>query len=208
MKRAGVAADTSPSTEERMLAAARACLLRSGYAAVSTRAVAEEAGVPLSQIHYYFGSKRQLLLTVLESENARLLERQRALYAGPELLSVKWQRACDYLDEDLHSGYVRILHELWGQSYSDPDLAVALREAISGWHELLAGVIDRAFAQDVLQRLGLTPAGVAALLVASFLGAEIEILLGLKESQVPHRGTLRNIGRWIEANERRPGSNG
>lgn len=206
MKRDGVAADPSPSTEERILAAARACLLRSGYAAVSTRAVAEEAGVPLSQIHYHFGSMRQLLLTVLESENTRLLERQRALYAGPELLSAKWQRACDYLDEDLHSGYVRILHELWGQSYSDTELAAALREAISGWHDLLAGVIDRAFDQDVLQRLGLTPAGVAALVAGSFLGAEIEILLGLRESQVPHRGTLRTIGRWIEANERRPES--
>ena len=205
MKRAGVAADTSPSTEERILTAARACLLRSGYAAVSTRAVAEEAGVPLSQIHYHFGSKRQMLFTVLERENARLLERQQALYAGPELLSVKWQRACDYLDEDLHSGYVRILHELWGQSYSDPELAATLREAISGWHELLAGVVEDAFAQGVLQRMGLTPAGVAALIVGSFLGAEIEILLGLRESQVPHRGTLRNIGRWIEANERQPG---
>lgn len=205
MKRAAVAADPGPSTEDRILAAARACLLRSGYAAVSTRAVADDAGVPLSQIHYHFGSKRQLLLVVLESENARLLERQQALYAGPELLSVKWQRACDYLDEDLHSGYVRILHELWGQSYSDPELAATLREAISGWHELLAGVVEDAFAQGVLQRMGLTPAGVAALIVGSFLGAEIEILLGLRESQVPHRGTLRNIGRWIEANERQPG---
>lgn len=198
------AGDASPSTTERILDSARACLLRSGYAAVSTRSVAEGAGVPLSQIHYHFGSKRQLLLAVLESENARLLERQRVLYAGPEPLSVKWQRACDYLDEDLHSGYVRILHELWGQSYSDPELALALREAISGWHELIADAIRGALPQDVLQRLGLTPPGVAALVVASFLGAEIEILLGLKESQVPHRGTLRNIGRWIEANERPP----
>lgn len=208
MKTAGAAAEPSPSTEERILGAARACLLRSGYAAVSTRAVAVAAGVPLSQIHYHFGSKRQLLLKVLETENARLLERQRALYSGPELLSVKWQRACDYLDEDLHSGYVRILHELWGQSYSDPDLAAELREAISAWHDLLAGVVDGAFPQGLLQRIGLTPAGVAALIAAAFFGAEIEILLGLRESQVPHRGTLRNIGRWIETNERRPGSGG
>ena len=60
MKRAAVAADPGPSTEDRILAAARACLLRSGYAAVSTRAVADDAGVPLSQIHYHFGSKRQI----------------------------------------------------------------------------------------------------------------------------------------------------
>jgi AcrR family transcriptional regulator len=81
----------SPSRAERrekatadtrlaILAAARACLLADGYANLSTRAVAEAAGVPLSQIHYHFGSKRQLILAVLEAENVRLLERQREMF--------------------------------------------------------------------------------------------------------------------------------
>ena len=45
------------------------CLLADGYANLSTRAVAEAAEVPLSQIHYHFGSKQQLILAVLEAEN-------------------------------------------------------------------------------------------------------------------------------------------
>ena len=67
-------------TRAAILAAARDCLLRDGFANLSTRNVAEEAGVPLSQIHYHFGSKRQLILAVLDAENARLLERQRAMF--------------------------------------------------------------------------------------------------------------------------------
>src|SRR4029079_15118435 len=55
------------------LAAAGASLLADGYANLSTRAVAEAADVPLSQIHYHFGSKQQLIVAVLAAENARLL---------------------------------------------------------------------------------------------------------------------------------------
>ena len=57
-------------------------LLAVGYANLSTRAVAEAAEVPLSQIHYHFGSKQQLILAVLEAENERLLDRQRCDVRG------------------------------------------------------------------------------------------------------------------------------
>ena len=36
--------------------------------------------VPLSQIHYHFGSKQDLVLVILEDENLRLLERQEEMY--------------------------------------------------------------------------------------------------------------------------------
>src|SRR5215831_12454165 len=81
-RRQQAAADTRAT----ILAAARECLLAVGYANLSTRAVAEAAEVPLSQIHYHFGSKQQLILAVLEGENDRLLQRQRGLFGGPEPL--------------------------------------------------------------------------------------------------------------------------
>ena len=61
--------------------------------------VAEAAEVPLSQIHYHFGSKHQLILAVLAAENERLLERQRAMFDTPEPLWVRWELACDFLDD-------------------------------------------------------------------------------------------------------------
>ena len=59
------AKEPSLSTARRILTAARAALLESGFAALSTRSVAEKAGVPLSQIHYHFRSKEQLILAML-----------------------------------------------------------------------------------------------------------------------------------------------
>ena len=45
-------------TRLRILAAAKGVLMEAGYANLSTRGIAEAAGVPLSQIHYHFGSKQ------------------------------------------------------------------------------------------------------------------------------------------------------
>ena len=63
-------------TRVRILAAAKAALLDVGYASLSTRGIAEAAGVPLSQIHYHFGSKQNLMLAVLDMENRQRLTRQ------------------------------------------------------------------------------------------------------------------------------------
>jgi AcrR family transcriptional regulator len=57
-------------TRQAILDAARTCLLRSGFSNLSTRAVAEEAGVGTGHLHYHFGSKRNLVLAVLDAENA------------------------------------------------------------------------------------------------------------------------------------------
>ena len=77
--------------------------------------------MPLSQIHYHFGSKQGLVLALFEHLNAQLLERQEHLFGNPALsLSEQWDRACDYLDEDIASGYVRVMDELWRWARSEP----------------------------------------------------------------------------------------
>ena len=50
---------------------------------LSTRDVAAAAGVPLSQIHYHFGSKQGLVLALFEYLNAQLLDRQNAIVRRP-----------------------------------------------------------------------------------------------------------------------------
>lgn len=48
-----------------ILNAAKRCISDSGYAKVSLRNIANEAGVALSQLHYYFGSKKDLYKAVI-----------------------------------------------------------------------------------------------------------------------------------------------
>ena len=190
-------------TRSSILEAARSTLLAVGYANLSTRAVAEAAEVPLSQIHYHFGSKQQLILAVLEAENERLLDRQRTMYGGPEPLWRQWERACDYLDADLASGYVRVLQEMIAASWSDPEVAAAVRGYIGAWYRLLADVAGRA-----AERLGglgpFTPSEISALMGLPFLGAEEALLLGMTDDDLPVRSALRKVGAIIRTYEETP----
>jgi len=190
-------------TRATILAAARSRLLAVGYANLSTRAVAEEAEVPLSQIHYHFGSKQQLILAVLEGENERLLQRQRGLFGGPEPLWQQWDRACDYLDEDLESGYVRVLQEMIAAGWADAEVAAAVRRFWGGWFRLLAEVAEAA-ASRIRGGLGpFEPAELALLMGLPFNGAEEAILLGFTEAEFPARSALRKVGAVIRALEER-----
>ena len=183
-------------TRASILAAARDCLLEDGYAGLSTRRVAEAAEVPLSQIHYHFGSKQQLILELLAGENARLLERQEGLFAGDQPLWRQWEQAVAYLDDDLRSGYVRVLNELVAAAWSDPELASAVRELIGGWFGLLGDVARRV----AEQRGGLgpfTPEEIGALMGLPFVGAEPMLLLGFDEETIPTRSALRKVGAVI-----------
>jgi AcrR family transcriptional regulator len=179
-------------TRAAILAAARSCLLADGYANLSTRRVAEAAEVPLSQIHYHFGSKRQLILAVLAAENERLLERQREMFEAPEPLWVRWELACDFLDTDVASGYVRILQEMIAAGWSDAVVAASVSEMVGGWHRLLGDVARREQEQGT-DMAGFTPTEVAALMALPFLGAEEMILLGVAETTLPMRSALRKV---------------
>lgn len=187
----------SAQTRLGILEAARACLLADGFGSLSTRRVADAADVPLSQIHYYFGSKQELILAVLAAENERLLERQRAMFDTPEPLWVRWQTACDYLDADVESGYVRILQEMIAAGWSDPEVAAAVRELVGGWYRVLADVARRE--GELGADFGaFTPEEIAALMGTPFLGAEELILLGVAEATLPVRSALRKVGMLLQ----------
>ena len=195
---------TRTDTANAILAAAKQALLEVGYARFSTRIIAERAGVPLSQIHYHFGSKQKLVLAILAEENQRLLDRQKGMFESVAPLWKQWEQACDFLEEDLASGYVRVLHELIAAGWSDAEIAEAVWGQLRGWHEILANVAKRA--NEQLGGLGpFTAAEVGALAGLPFIGAEAYILLGVSESDVPARSALRKVGQIMRVFEEAAG---
>ncbi|MEX2133576.1 MAG: TetR/AcrR family transcriptional regulator [Acidimicrobiia bacterium] len=187
-------------TARSILQAAKESLLDTGLSGLSTRSIADAAGVPLSQIHYHFGSKQRLVLAVLEAENDRLLERQQQMFESDFPLWKQWEQACDFLDDDLESGYVRVLHEMIAAGWSDPEIAAVVWKQLSGWQDLLAGVARRAAAK--LGGLGpFTPEEIGVLAGVPFIGAEAYLLMGVQEKEYPARSALRKVGAIIRAME-------
>jgi AcrR family transcriptional regulator len=202
VEKTGLPARKVDMTRKAILDATRDVLREHGFAGLSTRDVALAAGVPLSQIHYHFTSKQGLVTAMFAAENARLLDRQTAMYADPTMsISAQWDRACDYLDDDLKSGYVRTLLELWAAGWSDPEIAQLVRSNMSGWMDLLTRVAKRA--EKELGTLDpFAPEDISALVGAAFIGAEAYLLLNSESKRIPVRRALRRIGEAIRRLER------
>ena len=194
--------DVVTDTRLRIIEAARTRLLADGYAGLSTRKVAEEAGVPLSQLHYHFGSKGGLITALFAGENNRLLERQTEMYAQDKPLWQRYEQACDFLEDDLESGYVRVLQEMLAAGWSNPELGAAVRELLGGWIALLVEV-----AREAERRHGplgpFTAEELATLVGAAFFGSEALLLLGFERDALPIRSALRRIGVVIREREER-----
>jgi AcrR family transcriptional regulator len=184
-----------------VLEAAKKILRQNGYSKLSTRDVAAAAGVPLSQIHYHFGSKQGMVLALFEYLNSQLLDRQASLFGDATLkLSEQWDRACDYLDDDIASGYVRVLQELIAASWADAPVAKVIRAGITGWLDLITGLARRA--ERDFGGLGpFSAEEVAALIANAFIGAESHYLLGLEKKGIPVRQALRRFGDLIRIAE-------
>lgn len=191
---------TTTETRTQIVEAAEHVLRERGFADVSTRKVAEEAGVPLSQIHYHFGSKQKLMIALLEHQNAKLVERQATMFGTDAPLWKQWQQACDFYDDDLVSGYVRVLQEMTAAGWSEPEIGEAVRAALRPWTALLRDVA--AEAERTLGPFGpLSASDVATLVSVMWLGAESMELLGMEDRDYDIRGAMRRVGSLLRSLE-------
>jgi AcrR family transcriptional regulator len=192
-----LAATTAPV---KILESVRSRLLADGYANLSTRKVADGAGVPLSQIHYHFGGKRGMVLALLDYENKRRVDRQRQMYASSVALWKRYAQACDFLEDDLATGYVRVLQEMIAAGWSDDAVARQVLSMLRGWIEILEEVAVEA--ETRFGPLGpFTAADLAMLVGLSFLGGEAVILLGDDVWAERVRTALRRVADVIRARE-------
>lgn len=180
-------------TREGILDAAQHCVVTHGLTTLSTRMIAVAAQVPVSQLHYHFGGKQGVLVGLFERENERLLARQAVMFAAEAPLWKQWEQACDFLEDDLRSGYVLLLQQMMAAGWTDPEIAALVRERLRGWYVLLTDVA-RTAAQEFGGLGPFTPEELAALAGDAFLGAEATILLGMSEESIPSRSALRRIG--------------
>jgi AcrR family transcriptional regulator len=186
------AAKTAARTaaEEALLDAAERLLAGVGYAGVTTRRLAEEAGINHGLVHYYFGSNENLLVRALERFTSRLIARQREMYAADLPFAEKWQTAMRYLvSEDV--SYQKIWLELQALAWNNPDISARLAQVNAEWR----AVLTEAFAEP-RRELGIElPLPALVSLVMTFnLGIIVERLSGIESG---HRELLDWIDQWV-----------
>jgi TetR/AcrR family transcriptional regulator len=179
------------STEDAFLDAAERLLVDVGYARITTRRVAEEAGANKGLVHYYFGSMENLLVRVLERFTERMIARQRAMYGDPGMSFLeKWRQAMRYLDAD--RDYQKVWFELQALGWSRPEL----RGRVARVDEVWRAVLREAFAEP-RERYGIEmPLEALVALVITFNeGIMLERLSGIETGQAE---LLDWIEQWLE----------
>jgi AcrR family transcriptional regulator len=184
------------AAEEGLLDAAERLLVDVGYAGITTRRLAEEAGVNNGLVHYYFGSIENLLVRTLERFTDRPIARQRALYADPDIPFIeKWRTAMRFLlSEDVE--YEKVWYELQALAWNRPELRERVDHVNAEWRS----VLTEAFAEP-RERYGIDmPLDALVSLVVTFNeGIILERLSGVEEE---HRELLDWIDAWLQAKER------
>jgi AcrR family transcriptional regulator len=187
--------DARSAAEEALLDAAERLLVEVGHAGISTRRLAEEAGVNHGLVHYYFGSIENLLVRTLERFTERLIARQRELYASDLPFIDKWRTAMRYLmSEDVT--YEKVWLELQALAWNREEL----RERVAAVNAEWRGVLTEAFAEPH-ERYGVEmPLDALVSLVMTFNeGIILERLLGIETGQ---RELLDWIERWLSDGDR------
>jgi TetR/AcrR family transcriptional regulator len=199
-KKSQPTADKAASGDPRtkLLDAAERLLIEVGNSAVTSRLVSKEAGLNQGLVHYYYGSMEELFLAVLERFTARLIVRQRAMYAADTTFLVKWRKAMSFLEEDLAAGYPKIWLELQAMAWHQP----AMRTRIAAVHDQWITVLTEAFTV-AMKRYGILnnplPVDAMVALVACFNeGIMLERLSGITRG---HASLLRSIDRWVASLE-------
>jgi AcrR family transcriptional regulator len=184
------------AAEDALLDAAERLLVDVGYAGITTRRLAEEAGVNNGLVHYYFGSIENVLVRALERFTNRQIARQRAMYAAPDVPFIeKWRTAMRYLVSD-DVAYEKVWYELQALAWNRPELRERVDRVDAEWR----AVLTEAFAEPH-ERYGIEmPLEALVSLVVTFnVGIILERLSGIEEG---HQALLDWIDGWLEAKEK------
>lgn len=199
----GVAAPID--TKARILDAAFRCLATSGYAALSVREIARDAGVNHALISYYFGTKDRLVIAVLDEANRQLLQRQRQMYASPGGFAGKWAQARRFYENDVASGFVRVQAELYAASLSNADLRAEFLPRLQAWKQVVHEAVREAL---LLHRPPLPEAfdaeALGSLISEFWLGMEFARLIGDEAEKARHDRALDAIEHLLRALDAMP----
>ena len=184
------------SNEQHFLDAAERLLVEIGYADITARKLADEAGANLGLVHYYFGSMEELFVRVLERFTDQLVARQRAMYESPAPYIAKWRAAMSYLEDD--RPYQKVWGELQAMGWNRPEFRTRIARVHDAWRDAMRASVEEALTRYQFDHHELSLDAWVTLIVTVNEGIILERLSGINRG---HNELLAGIDRWLELNE-------
>ena len=163
------------------------CLEQDGYAALTTRRIAERAGVAQSTLIYHFDTREALLIEAVTHVALRLAERaldriDLAAMRAPE----QREAVLDEAWSEFSSPQALAAAQLWAAVWNEPELAPTLREL----EERIGGIIVTT-AQALFPELADDPE------LPALLEAAVSLIRGLVMA-IPVWGHEHVTQRWLQ----------
>ena len=192
--------EAGDATRMALLDATEELLISEGVVGITTRKVADRAGVNQALVHYHFGTIEQLLLAVLERVSVKVKERSEQIYAGEDSFIDGWFKETEAkITADLRRG--------WGKVWLE-NLTLAANRPKIGKQYAKAATMTRKLHEehvaDMLEGLGIDgeefPAqGIVTLLDAITSKLILDRLVGIRAG---HRELLDILHRlWDRVGE-------
>jgi AcrR family transcriptional regulator len=173
----GAARSLSGEKAQRIIDAMRRSVARRGTAGSTFEHVSREAGVSRGLLHYYFGTKEQLLVEAVRRDCELRLERLESQLStaktAEDFIGLMARNLQDTVSEDPE--FVTLVFELFTMSRRNQDIAVEYAGLMRRMREQLAGMLAAAQGEGIL-RLHAEPEAVAEILFSLGDGFALRML--------------------------------
>ena len=164
---------------ERILLTAFECLSTRGYANVSMRNIADEAGVALSQLTYYYKNKENIFTEVINMMMDQYLKEIKSTLESTTDVKDKIASLVKFFKELIRNkpDLLRLFIDFTAQALWVP----SFREQLDSLFNDLTEIIERNLPTDTIvnrNSLGYSPKSIAKLLFGALFGTSIQIILG------------------------------
>jgi AcrR family transcriptional regulator len=188
--------EVGASRRRELLEAAYLLVGERGLEGLRTRDIAARAGVNISTLHYYFGTKEALLVALVGHASSKFTSSPgprggRAAPHAPATLRAHLERAWRTFQSTPH--LATVLQELVLRGQREAATRAAFRALYEGWNRVVEQVLAQERARERLPPIDVRP---AARVVTSFiLGAVVQ--LGVNPKAFDFAAVARALESWI-----------
>jgi AcrR family transcriptional regulator len=178
-------AKSNNDTSQKILTAAFKCISTSGSANVSLREIADEAGVALSQLNYYYDNRERLFAAVLKAMKQEYLSSVKAEMAAFSTLSekahflVRFNQNLLLTNQRLYRAFLDFFGlAMWSKSF---------KKEMNGFLQDISQVIEDQLDPLAASRAGSsphTPASLATMILGTTFGLAMQYLMNPERAEI------------------------
>jgi Transcriptional regulator len=162
--------DKGDLRREQILEAARVTLTRVGFEKITTRRIAEEAGVNIATLHYYFGTKEALLTEAVRYAFRRAERRLRDAIESAPTATKALEKAFDTTWEMVRERFGILRYDLTVRGFRDRSAQQEAQAVYKGYQRLAEEIVTRHVASGGTLAPGITAPALAHYLVSGLDG--------------------------------------